>query len=90
MHVKELHTLFIKSSGVTIDSRQVELNNIFFALKGKNFDGNKYAESAIKKGASFAVVDDEKYFLNEKYILVDDVLSCLQELSKFHRKQLNC
>ncbi len=90
MHIKELHTLFIKSSGVTIDSRQVKLNNIFFALKGKNFDGNKYAESAIKKGASFAVVDDEKYFLNEKYILVDDVLLCLQELSKFHRKQLNC
>ena len=90
MHIKELHTLFIKSSGVTIDSRKVKLNNIFFALKGKNFDGNKYAESAIKKGASFAVIDDEKYFLNEKYILVDDVLSCLQELSKFHRKQLNC
>ena len=90
MHIKELYRLFIKSSGVTTDSRQVQLNSIFFALKGKKFDGNKYAENSIKKGASFAVVDNKRYCLNKKYILVDDVLSCLQELSKYHRKQLNC
>ena len=90
MDIKELHKIFLKSSGVTTDSRQIELNSIFFALKGDNFDGNKYAKSAIDKGASFAVVDNEAYCLNEKYILVDDVLSCLQELSKYHRKQLNC
>ena len=90
MNIKELHNLFLKSSGVTTDSRQIELNSIFFALKGDNFDGNKYAKSAIDKGASFAVIDNQAYCLNEKYILVDDVLSCLQELSKYHRKQLNC
>ncbi|MBL6664039.1 MAG: UDP-N-acetylmuramoyl-tripeptide--D-alanyl-D-alanine ligase [Flavobacteriales bacterium] len=90
MNIKELHNIFLKSSGVTTDSRQIELNSIFFALKGDNFDGNKYAKSAIDKGASFAVVDNKAYCLNEKYILVDDVLSCLQELSKYHRKQLNC
>lgn len=90
MDIKELHKIFLKSSGVTTDSRQIELNSIFFALKGDNFDGNKYAKSAIDKGASFAVVDNQAYCLNEKYILVDDVLSCLQELSKYHRKQLNC
>ena len=90
MNIKELHKIFLKSSGVTTDSRQIELNSIFFALKGDNFDGNEYAKSAIDKGASFAVVDNQKYCLNEKYILVDDVLSCLQELSKYHRKQLNC
>ena len=90
MNINELHSLFLKSSGVTTDSRQIELNSIFFALKGDNFDGNKYAKSAIDKGASFAVIDNQAYCLNEKYILVDDVLSCLQELSKYHRKQLNC
>ena len=90
MDIKELHKIFLKSSGVTTDSRQIELNSIFFALKGDNFDGNKYAKSAIDKGASFAVVDNQAYCLNENYILVDDVLSCLQELSKYHRKQLNC
>ena len=75
MNIKELHNLFLKSFGVTTDSRQIELNSIFFALKGDNFDGNKYAKSAIDKGASFAVVDNQAYCLNEKYILVDDVLS---------------
>jgi len=90
MNIKELHNKFLKSSGVTTDSRQIELNSIFFALKGENFDGNEYAKIAIDKGASFAVVDNQKYCLNEKYILVDDVLCCLQELSIYHRKQLKC
>ena len=90
MNIKELYNIFLKSSGVTTDSRQIELNSIFFALKGDNFDGNKYAKSAIDKGASFAVIDNEVYCLNEKFILVDDVLFSLQELSKYHRKQLNC
>ena len=90
MNVKELHKLFLKSSGVITDSRQIKLNSIFFALKGDNFDGNEYAKSAIEKGASFAVIDNQTYCLNKKYILVDDVLSCLQELSQYHRKQLNC
>ena len=90
MSVKELHKLFLKSSGVITDSRQIKLNSIFFALKGDNFDGNEYAKSAIEKGASFAVIDNQTYCLNKKYILVDDVLSCLQELSQYHRKQLNC
>tara|TARA_B100001057_G_scaffold489040_1_gene574543 strand:+ start:720 stop:1970 length:1251 start_codon:yes stop_codon:yes gene_type:complete len=90
MNIKDLHNIFLKSSGVTTDSRQIELNSIFFALKGYNFDGNKYAKSAIDKGANFAVIDNQAYCFNEKYILVDDVLSSLQELSKYHRKQLNC
>ena len=90
MNVKELHKLFLKSSGVITDSRQIQLNSIFFALKGDNFDGNEYAKSAIEKGASFAVIDNQTYCLNKKYIVVDDVLSCLQELSQYHRKQLKC
>ena len=90
MSVKELHKLFLKSSGVITDSRQIKLNSIFFALKGDNFDGNEYAKSAIEKGASFAVIDNQTYCLNKKYIVVVDVLSCLQELSQYHRKQLNC
>ena len=90
MDIKKLHKIFLKSSGIITDSRQIELNSIFFALKGDNFDGNKYAKSAIDRGASFAVIDNQAYCQNKKYILVDDVLSCLQELSKYHRKQLNC
>ena len=90
MEIKELHQLFINSSGVTTDSRQIEKDSIFFALKGDNFDGNLYAQSAIEKGSSYAVVDNKEYCLTDKHILVEDVLKCLQQLAKYHRSQLNC
>ena len=87
MNIKELHKLFLKSSGVTTDSRQIELNSIFFALKGESFDGNEYAAEAIDKGCAFAVIDELKS-LDKKFILVDDVLHTLQKLAKHHRDQL--
>ena len=95
MSVKELHKLFLKSSGVITDSRQIKLNSIFFALKGDNFDGNEYAKSAIEKGASFAVIDNQTYCLNKKYIVVDDVLSCFinfyLNIHRIHSKEFqNC
>jgi len=88
--IKELHKIFLNSSGVSTDTRQIKLNNIFFALNGKKFDGNKYAKKALEKGACFAVIDNEKYYIDNKYILVKDVLSCLQELSKYHINKINC
>jgi len=88
--IKELHKIFLNSSGVSTDTRQIKLNSIFFALKGKKFDGNKYAKKALEKGACFAVIDNEKYYLNDKYILVKDVLTCLQKLSKYHINKINC
>ena len=91
MDIKDLHNKFLEcNSIVDIDSRSIRNGSIFFGIKGDNFDGNEYAKSAIDKGASFAVIDNQTYCLNKKYILVDDVLSCLQELSQYHRKQLNC
>jgi len=62
---------------------------MFFALKGGNFNGNKFTEEALKQGASYAIIDEQKYKKNEHYILVDDVLSTLQELATYHRKFLN-
>ena len=90
MEIKELHQLFINSSGLTTDSRQIEKDSIFFALKGDNFDGNLFAQSAIEKGSNYAVVDNKEYCLTDKHILVEDVLKCLQQLAKYHRSQLNC
>jgi len=90
MEIKELHQLFVNSSGVTTDSRQIEKDSIFFALKGDNFDGNLYAQNAIEKGAYYAVIDNKEYCLTDKYILVEDVLKCLQQLAKYHRSQLKC
>jgi len=56
--MEKLYELFRKSSGVTTDSRRVERNNIYFALRGENFDGNMFAAQALAQGALAAVVDD--------------------------------
>ena len=90
MSIKELYEIFLKSSGVITDSRQINNNCLFFALKGVNFNGNEFAKSAIDKGAMYAVVDEKKYSLDdEKFIFVNDSLKTLQELANFHRKKLS-
>ena len=90
MTIQELYKHFLNCSGICTDSRKIENDNIFFALKGNNFNGNLFAEHAIQEGCSLAVIDEIEFKKNEKYILVDDVLECLQKLSIFHRRQLNC
>ena len=90
MSIKDLHELFMKSSGVITDSRKVKNNCIFFSLKGEKFNGNEFANSAVKKGAMLAVVDEKKFSQNkENYILVENCLETLQNLANFHRKKLN-
>jgi UDP-N-acetylmuramoyl-tripeptide--D-alanyl-D-alanine ligase len=61
---------------------------MFFALKGENFNGNKFASDAIKKGAKYAIIDQIEYKESENYILVDDVLKTLQDLASYHRNYL--
>ena len=90
MTVQELYKIFLNSSGVCTDSRKIENDNIFFALRGANFNGNLFADQAIQEGCSYAIIDEKEFQKNKQYILVDDVLECLQKLSTFHRKQLNC
>ena len=90
MSIKDLHELFMKSSGVVTDSRKIKNNCIFFSLKGEKFNGNEFANSAVKKGAMLAVVDEKKFSQNkENYILVENCLETLQNLANFHRKKLN-
>ncbi|MCD4772910.1 MAG: UDP-N-acetylmuramoyl-tripeptide--D-alanyl-D-alanine ligase [Bacteroidales bacterium] len=85
MLIKQLYKIFIKYSKISIDSREDQNNGIFFALKGENFNGNKFAKNAIENGAAYAVVDEAAFCENKKFILVDDVLKTLQELAKYHR-----
>lgn len=87
MDIKQLYTIFSNSTGVSTDSRNIKQGQIFFALKGENFNGNKYAEKALEQGAAYAVTD-EKVSDNEKIILVDNVLDCMQRLATFHRSRL--
>jgi UDP-N-acetylmuramoyl-tripeptide--D-alanyl-D-alanine ligase len=88
MSIEEIHHHFLKSSGVCTDTRTINNNCLFFALKGDNFNGNAFAKSAIDKGA-YKVVIDEKDYLNKNAILVPNVLNTLQELATFHRNYLN-
>ena len=88
MSIQELYKLYLQYSKVSTDSRKSISDSIFFALKGKKFNGNKFAEQAINNGCVYAIVDEKKYAKNEKFILVDNVLVTLQELAKQHRKQL--
>ena len=90
MDAKTLYSYFLKSSSVITDSRKIEKGTLFVCLRGENFNGNKFAEEALNKGASFVVVDDLEYFKqNDQYILVEDCLKSLQELAHFHRIQFD-
>lgn len=89
MKIRELYSLYKSCYKVTTDTRLNLESSIFFALKGDNFNGNIYAEEALKKGALYAVVDEKQYQTNDKIILVSDALKTLQNLANFHRKQLN-
>ncbi len=87
MRIEELYNLFEESAGITTDSRKVSDGELFFALKGESFDGNKFALQAVQKGALGAIVDDPSV-VTDRMILVDDVLRTLQELSTYHREKL--
>ena len=78
----ELYNYFKESSSVSTDTRLINKGSIFFALKGENYDGNKFAEEAIKNGASYAVIDDQS-LNNPKFIKVKNVLKSLQDLTNF-------
>lgn len=88
MSIEKLYQIFLKSTGISTDTRTVKAGNLFFALKGPNFNGNLYAEKALESGASYVVIDEEKYNISDKYILVNNGLETLQLLANYHRKQL--
>ncbi|RSC93547.1 UDP-N-acetylmuramoyl-tripeptide--D-alanyl-D-alanine ligase [Tenacibaculum singaporense] len=88
MKIEDLYKLYITHGLVDTDTRNIRKSALFFALKGENFNGNKFAEEAINKGASYAVIDEAEYKTSEKLILVEDVLETLQRLANYHRNQL--
>ena len=87
--ISSLYQKFQAFPQVCTDTRNIKPNAIFFALKGDNFNGNKFAKQAIEAGCSYAVIDEKEFQSDEKHILVEDVLQCLQQLANYHRKQLN-
>ncbi|MEO9483440.1 MAG: UDP-N-acetylmuramoyl-tripeptide--D-alanyl-D-alanine ligase [Ekhidna sp.] len=83
--IEFLYSRFLLSDGVSIDTRTIEPNNLFFAISGPNFNANQFAKEALAKGAAYAVVDDESYVTDDRMILADDALKSLQDLAAFHR-----
>lgn len=88
MNITDLYKIFLKHPNVCTDSRKPVENSIFFALKGENFNGNIYAINALEK-CSYAVIDEKEFAIDDRFILVDDALIALQELSKYHREKLD-
>lgn len=90
MKIQELYKRYTASYKVSTDTRTIIENSIFFALKGESHNGNQYAAEALKKGASYVVVDEKQYYQrkDERYIFVEDSLWALKKLATYHRKKL--
>ena len=88
MNIKSLYKLFLECTSVCTDTRKLKENDLFFALKGENFNGNKFAKKALEHGAKYAIIDEKEYN-GKNTIFVKDVLKTLQDLATYHRRQLN-
>lgn len=90
--MEQLYQKYLSCTGVSTDTRKIEPGNLFFALKGPNFNGNAFAHKALESGAKYLVLDeiiDPALADMPEVILVDDALSALQELARHHRRQFN-
>jgi UDP-N-acetylmuramoyl-tripeptide--D-alanyl-D-alanine ligase len=87
-NIFNLYQKFLESNGVTTDTRSIKQNQIFFALKGDNFNANQFAQKALEIGASYVVIDDEAYNIDVRCVLVENVLHTLQQLALHHRRQI--
>ena len=83
--IANLHSLFLECSSVSTDTRKIEKNSLFVALKGDNFDANTFAKEALEKGAKYVVIDNPTYLIDNRTLQVKDSLVALQELAKYHR-----
>lgn len=87
MEIAELYQLYLQHPAVQTDTRKLQPGELYFALSGENFDGNTFAKQALEKGASYAVIDNPAFAVNDQCIVVDNVLTTLQLLARHHRKQ---
>ncbi|MGI8599572.1 MAG: UDP-N-acetylmuramoyl-tripeptide--D-alanyl-D-alanine ligase [Chitinophagaceae bacterium] len=87
MSLEELYKIYLQNPYIQTDSRKLRKGELFFALKGPTFDGNKFTKQVLNKGASYAIIDDANELIDERTILVEDGLQALQQLATYHRKQ---
>jgi len=88
MTTEQLYQIYLQHPLISTDTRKIATGSLFFALKGDKFDANTFALQALEAGAAYAIIDNAAYKVNDKCLLVDDVLTALQDLARYHRKQL--
>ena len=89
MQLERIYKLYLQHPQVQTDTRQLQKGDLFFALKGPNFNGNQYAAAALAMGAAGVVIDEPIGIEGENIFQVEDGLKALQELALHHRKQFN-
>ena len=89
MNIALIYNLFLENPTIFTDSRKINGKGIFFALKGEKYNGNEFAKDALRDGATYCIVDDEKIANNSNIIYVKNTLTTLQELATYHRKKLS-
>src|SRR6266545_725688 len=87
MNIPELYEIYKKYPSIQTDTRKLKKGDIFFSLKGPQFNGNEFAQKAIGEGAAYAIIDEKEFAMPARTILVDDVLVTLQQLARHHRQQ---
>lgn len=85
--IEYLYSRFLLSDGVSIDTRSLQPGQLFFALPGTKQDGHTFAQEALKKGASYAVISKKSYAQGDRYLCVKNVQEALQALARFHRSR---
>ena len=89
MDIQSLHNIFLQCFTANTDTRKINKNDLFFALKGESFNGNTFAQKALEAGAKYAVIDEREFAKDDRYIVVNNVLETLQKLASYHRSYLN-
>jgi len=87
--IEDIYNIYQRHPSIQTDTRKLKAGDIFFALKGPNFNGNAFAKQAIDIGAAYVVIDEKEYEIPGKTFLVPDVLLALQQLALHHRKQFD-
>jgi len=89
MSIETIYTIFKQHPSVQTDTRKLQPGDLFFALKGDNFNGNAFSKQAVDAGAVYAIIDEPAFEITGKTILVEDVLTTLHQLAKYHREQFS-
>ncbi|HEY5407768.1 MAG TPA: UDP-N-acetylmuramoyl-tripeptide--D-alanyl-D-alanine ligase [Ginsengibacter sp.] len=89
MNIEEIYKIYQEYPSIQTDTRKLKKDDLFFALKGPNFNGNLFAEKALEKGAAYVFTDEKISFTHNRIIQTDNALETLQQLARFHREQFN-